>query len=120
MPMPRVPRFSALSVLFACSSASPPPAAPPPAQPAPAPVDVVEREVDRGRLVLYDAKADLAYWLYTQRYFRARPGFDLARAARVSVAIPVANVLDRRAMRTLAGIKNRIMSLSQGVVRHDL
>jgi hypothetical protein len=59
-------------------------------------------------LVLYDARADRAYWLEVDRYFKELAGFDLARCAeRVSVSIPRSNVLDRKAMRTLARLKNK-------------
>jgi hypothetical protein len=58
-------------------------------------------------LALYDARADMAYWLYVQRYFAGLAGFDVNRAGeRVSVSIPRGNVLDRQAMRHLARLKN--------------
>jgi hypothetical protein len=58
-------------------------------------------------LVLYDARADVAYWLFVQRYFEELAGFDLRRCGeRTSVAIPRANVLDHRAMRELARLKD--------------
>jgi hypothetical protein len=58
-------------------------------------------------LVLYDARADVAYWLLVKDYFEALPGFDLARCGeRVSVSIPQRNVLDRKATRGLARRKN--------------
>jgi hypothetical protein len=42
-------------------------------------------------LVLYDGRADVAYWLYVQRYFGGVPGLDLARCGkRVTIAIPKA------------------------------
>jgi hypothetical protein len=60
-------------------------------------------------LALYDARADLAYWLFVKGYFEALPRFDLSRAPeRISVRIPRTNVLDRRAMKTLARLKNKI------------
>jgi hypothetical protein len=72
-------------------------------------------------LVLYDSKADVAYWLYVQRHFAGIPGFDPTRCGeRVAVAIPRANVLDRRAMRKLARAKNAIAAKFRGVLRHDL
>jgi hypothetical protein len=71
-------------------------------------------------LVLYDGKADVAFWLYVQRYFDGVPGFDLTRyGERVSIAIPCANVLDRRAMRDFAKAKNAIAAKFRGVLRHD-
>jgi hypothetical protein len=71
-------------------------------------------------LVLYDGKADVAYWLYVQRHFARLPGFDPTYGGeRVTVAIPRANVLDRRALRKLARVKNAIAAKFRGVLRHD-
>ena len=58
-------------------------------------------------LALYDARADLAYWLLVRRYFEEQAGFDLANCGeRPSVSIPRGNVLDRKAMKKLARWKN--------------
>jgi hypothetical protein len=58
-------------------------------------------------VVLYDAQADVAYWLFVRRYFDELADFDLASCAeRLSVSIPRANVLDPKAMKTLARWKN--------------
>jgi hypothetical protein len=58
-------------------------------------------------LGLYDARSDLAYWLFIKGYFAALPGFDLLRCGkRVTVTIPRSNVLDRSAMKNLARLKN--------------
>jgi hypothetical protein len=57
-------------------------------------------------LVLYDARDDLAYWLFVQRHFEGLAGFDLSRCAeRLSMRIPRTNVLDHGAMRELARLK---------------
>jgi hypothetical protein len=70
-------------------------------------------------LVLYDARADLAYWLFVRRYFAALPAFDIHRAGvRVSVSIPRSNVLDRSAMRNLAREKNVLLAEAGRVVFH--
>jgi hypothetical protein len=59
-------------------------------------------------LALYDGRADLAYWLLVSRYFEEHAGFDLDRSGeRLSVSIPRNNVLDRKAMNTLARWKNK-------------
>lgn len=72
-------------------------------------------------LALYDARADIAYWLYVKDYFRALPGFDVNRAPeRVSVSIPRANVLDRAAMRHLARQKNALLRGGERVVFHGI
>ncbi len=58
-------------------------------------------------LALYDARADLAYWLLAGRYCEELAGFDLARSGeRLTVSIPRSNVLDPQAMKSLAGWKN--------------
>jgi hypothetical protein len=70
-------------------------------------------------LVLYDAKADVAYWLYVRRYFAGLVGFDLARCPRrVSVSIPRENILNPKAMRYLARDKNRLRGEAERVAFH--
>jgi hypothetical protein len=65
------------------------------------------REAHPVILALYDARADVAYWLLVRRYFEEQDDFDLAHCAeRLSVSIPRDNVLDRKAMKTLARWKN--------------
>jgi hypothetical protein len=60
-------------------------------------------------LVLYDARMDTGYWLYVQQHFANLAGFDLARCGRrVTVVIPCSIILDRKAMRWLARVKNAI------------
>lgn len=72
-------------------------------------------------LVVYQAKTDVAYWLYVQHHFQSLADFDLARCgARISVSIPLANVLNRKAMLALARAKNAIAMKFRGVLRHDL
>ena len=40
-------------------------------------------------LVLYDAREDVAYWLYVQAYFERQEDFDLDQAGKqVTVALP--------------------------------
>jgi hypothetical protein len=66
-------------------------------------------------LALYDARADLAYWLLVRPYFDELTGFDLAHCGEsLSVSIPRANVLDRKAMQTLARWKNQKEGALQG------
>lgn len=70
-------------------------------------------------LVLYDAQADVAYWLYTQAHFGKQFGPDLSRVGEsVTVAIPRSNVLDRAAMRRFAGYKRALLAQVEGRVRH--
>jgi hypothetical protein len=70
-------------------------------------------------LALYDAEADLAYWLFVRRHLAALPSFDLRQAGeRVSVSIPRSNVLDRSAMQDLAREKNDLLAAAGRVVFH--
>lgn len=68
-------------------------------------------------LVVYDARADVAYWLYVQAHFP--PGRGRARRRRkVTVHIPAANVLDEAAIRRFAAAKAAIQRQTKGV-RHE-
>jgi hypothetical protein len=72
-------------------------------------------------LVVYDARADIGYWLYIQRHFASLAGFDLAKCGkRVSVTIPCSNVLNPEAMRELARAKNAIARTFQRELSHVL
>jgi hypothetical protein len=72
-------------------------------------------------LALYDARADVAYWLFVRGYFEALPGFDLARCGeRVTVTIPRSNVLARDAMKSLARLKNELVARDRGKIIHAL
>jgi Domain of unknown function (DUF4365) len=60
-------------------------------------------------LVLYNARADIAYWLFVKRYFETLSQRDLGRGAEhVSIRIPRENLLDHEAMKGLARLKNDI------------
>jgi hypothetical protein len=68
-------------------------------------------------LALYDAGADVAYWVFVREHFEAIRGFDLDRAPqRVSISIPRSHVLDRAAMRRLARLNNALLSAGERVV----
>jgi hypothetical protein len=70
-------------------------------------------------LVLYDAQADVAYWLFVRSYFATLVGFNINRAPqRVSVSIPRSNVLDHAAMQQLARQKNALLKSGGEVVFH--
>jgi len=70
--------------------------------------------------VVYDAQADVAYWLYVQAYFERLQGFNLDRVGRtVTVHIPKANVLDESAIRRFARFKERMLEQTEGVVHHE-
>lgn len=70
-------------------------------------------------LVLYDARADGAYWLYVQAHFEGRAGFDVSQVGeQVTVALPRANVLDQAAMRRMARYKKAVLAQREGRIHH--
>jgi hypothetical protein len=67
-------------------------------------------------LVLYDARADVSYWLYVQAYLRSEGAAILKRAGnRVTVHIPTANVVDAKALKTFAEYRNQVLTQIRGV-----
>jgi hypothetical protein len=71
-------------------------------------------------LVLYDAAAEIAYWLYVQAHFEARRGVDWEEAgSKVTVHLPRGNVVDMSAMRKFAEFRDKILAQTKGVVHHE-
>ena len=61
-------------------------------------------------LVLYDAQADVAYWLYVQAYFARLHGFNLEDVADIIVVhFQMANEVTAEAMRLFARYKNDVL-----------
>jgi hypothetical protein len=70
-------------------------------------------------LVLYDAPADRAYWLYVQAYFERLSGFDLKRAGKtVTVRVQTTNILDAEAIRNFARYRDLVLAQVEGRVIH--
>jgi hypothetical protein len=70
-------------------------------------------------LILYDAQADLAYWLYIQHYLRGRPSFDLSATGRtVTVHLSKAALLDQSAMRRFGQFRDEVLRQIRGVIQH--
>jgi hypothetical protein len=70
-------------------------------------------------LIVYDAPADVAYWLYIQEAFERRAGFSLEHApATITVHVPVANVLTEDAVRHFARSRDAILRQVKGVIHH--
>jgi hypothetical protein len=68
-------------------------------------------------LIVYDARADMGYWLYVQAHCtRERMPAGVSRT--VTVHIPEANVLDEAAVRRFAAAKAAVQSQTRGV-RHE-
>jgi hypothetical protein len=70
-------------------------------------------------LMVYDARKEKAYWLYVQSHFQRLKDFNLFSAGqRVTVQIPVANVLTTSAIRRFARYRNRVLEQMRKVI-HD-
>jgi hypothetical protein len=60
-------------------------------------------------LIVYDARRDVAYWLYVQNYFRRLKGFKLFSVGKsVTVRVPTGQVLDTAAVRKFRHFRDRI------------
>jgi Domain of unknown function (DUF4365) len=70
-------------------------------------------------LVVYDAGADLAYWLYVQAHFERRSGVKPRKGTTsLTVRVPRANVLDRTAVRRFARFRDQVMAQTIGKIHH--
>jgi hypothetical protein len=70
-------------------------------------------------LVVYDASADTAYWLYVQNYFESLPGFNLFQAGEtITVHLPVSQALDPAAVRQFASFRDHVLSQIGGRIDH--
>jgi hypothetical protein len=70
-------------------------------------------------LVVYDAPADAAYWLYVQAYFAVHLPRNLARrSGKIKVRIPITNVLDTATCHRFAAWKNRVLEQGTGGIHH--
>jgi hypothetical protein len=62
-------------------------------------------------LVVYDAPADVAYWLHLQDHFARRPRFNpRTGSSTLTVRIPRGNVLDSGAVRQLALARDLVLA----------
>jgi hypothetical protein len=73
-------------------------------------------------LVLYDARSDIAYWLYVQAYFARLPSFSLAETGDIVIVhFQAANVVSDDAIRRFAQYKNDVLRQLKGMggLHHD-
>lgn len=71
-------------------------------------------------LVIYDAQADVAYWLYLQSYIEGRSGFALSRVGRtVTLRVPMTNRINRTSVRRFRRFRDDVLSRWEGVIRHE-
>jgi hypothetical protein len=62
-------------------------------------------------LVVYDAKQDRAWWLYLQESLREEAGEKRVRqSARLTVHVPLSNVLDTQAIRQFARFRDAVLA----------
>jgi hypothetical protein len=70
-------------------------------------------------LIVYDAKAEIAYWLYVQAHFESQPSINLAEVGeQVTVHLSRSNVVDRSAMKRFARFRDDVLRQMRGRIRH--
>jgi len=61
-------------------------------------------------LIVYDAQAEIAYWVHIQDYFRQRPEFALTLVGdTLTIHFNKANIVDKAAMYQFAQIKADVL-----------
>ena len=71
-------------------------------------------------LIVYDAGAEVAYWLYVQAQLKPRRATARRRPGNtVTLHIPVANVVDEATMRRFPEFKKAVLAQWEGVVHYD-
>jgi hypothetical protein len=70
-------------------------------------------------LVVYDAKADQAYWIHVQQYFAGRRQTIRDRAsATTTVYLPHDQIVNESAIVQFAALRDAVMARIRGVI-HD-
>jgi len=69
-------------------------------------------------LVVYDAQADVAYWLYVQAHFAGKTARIRSKPTH-RVHIPTANVVNEDAIRRFAAAKAAVQAQTKGVRHHE-
>jgi hypothetical protein len=70
-------------------------------------------------LILYDAQAEQAYWLYVQAFFAQREKMDLSEMGEtVTVYLDKKQVINQAALKQFAQYKNNVLSQINGVIDH--
>jgi hypothetical protein len=70
-------------------------------------------------LVVYDVGREQAYWLYTQRYFKAESITLEEDQAAISLHIPIDNVVDAATIQTFRSFKQEVLRRIREVSLHD-
>ncbi len=67
-------------------------------------------------LVVYDARADVAFWLYVQEYLQQLPRFRPNRgSADVTLRLPRTNVVNPTSLRHFAHCRDRLLAQMKGL-----
>jgi hypothetical protein len=70
-------------------------------------------------LIIYNAKVDVAYWLYVQAYFESLQHVDLDKErGRLTIRIPRENVISAASFEQFAECRDTILAQLRRVVRH--
>jgi hypothetical protein len=70
-------------------------------------------------LVVYDAAADVAFWLYVQEYLQPHRFSPGRGPAELTLRIPRTNVVDAAALRHLAHCRDRLLAQMKGLQHSD-
>lgn len=71
-------------------------------------------------VVVYDAVAEVGYWLYVQAFFEEQPSFNPAKGpAQVTVRTSRQNVLNQAAMKHFAHCRDLVLTQWRKRVRHE-
>jgi len=70
-------------------------------------------------LIVYNARKNIAYWLYVQSHFRKRKDFNLFKAGKtVTVTFSTANVVCSGAIRKFSHFRDRVLDQIRRII-HD-
>ena len=71
-------------------------------------------------LILYDAQADVAYWMYVQAYFAGQSDFRLSDLGETTtVYLKRSNIVNEEVIRKLAEFKANVRRQIRGVIHHE-
>jgi hypothetical protein len=70
-------------------------------------------------LIVYDAKADQAYWVYVQQYFEQQRAIDLATApGRVTVHVSMSKRLDQDSLDQFGRFRDEVLRRLEGKIQN--
>ncbi len=82
-------------------------------------VETWRREIMPVIFIVYDVKADEAYWLYLQDYFENSPLFRIPeQQSTMTIYLSKGNVINRQTIARFRKFKEDVQQQLSGVVRH--